>query len=227
MVMSPSQAPSCRPGRGAPGRPRVGREVRKRQMVEVAERVFGEHGFHSASMDEIARAAGITKPMLYAYFGSKEGLFAACGEAAGERLRKRVREAAQADVPPDQRLWRGLVGVFSFIEDNRELWKVHNPPGDEPAAGTIGAGAAQGRRAMGELMAELLADTAVGEGVSPEAAAQTPPLAHALTAAVIAMAEWWLWHPEEPKELQALRVMNFAWVGFESMLAGRMWLPES
>ena len=194
-------------------------------MVAAAERIFGERGFHAASMDEIAEAVGVTKPMLYAYFGSKEGLFAACGRAAGERLRARVREAARPDVSPDQRLWRGLVGVFSFIEDHRELWKVHNPPGGPPPTGTVGGGAAQGREAMAELMAELLADTAVGQGIARDAALETAPLAHALTAAVIAMAEWWLQHPEEPKELQALRVMNFAWVGFGNMLNGRLWLP--
>lgn len=196
-------------------------------MVEVASRLFARRGYHSASMDEIAAEAGISKPMLYAYFESKDGLFAACGRVAGERLRDRVRQAAAApELPPAQRLWLGLVGVFDFIAENRELWSIHQPPDGEATTGVIGIGAAQGRAAMSELMAELLADAAVGEGIASEAAGQTAALAHAFTAAVIAMAEWWLRHPEEPKELQALRMMNFAWMGFENMLSGRLWLPE-
>ena len=213
-------------GRGAPGQARVPREVREREMVEVAAQVFGSRGYHAASMDEIASRAGITKPMLYSYFGSKEGLFLACGKVAGERMRERVREAAHArEVPPDQRLWRGLLAVFGFIEEHREMWSIFNPPGGIPPGGKIGKRASEGREAMGELLVELLVEAAVAEGVSPEAAVETAPLAHALTATVVAMADWWLRHPDEPRELQALRVMNFAWIGFEHLLQGQMWLP--
>ena len=40
-------------------------------MLDAAEAVFGRRGFHGASMDEIARRSGITKALLYQYFGSK------------------------------------------------------------------------------------------------------------------------------------------------------------
>ena len=53
------------------------RPVRERQMLEAAERAFADRGFHAASVDAIAEASGITKPMVYAYFGSKEGLYRA------------------------------------------------------------------------------------------------------------------------------------------------------
>ena len=85
--------------------------------------------------------------------------------------------------------------------------------------------AVRGRLAMSELLAELLSEAAVREGVSAEAAAHTAPLAHALTAAIIGAAHWWLAHPEEPKELQALRIMNMAWMGFGNLIEGRFWLP--
>jgi hypothetical protein len=52
-------------------------------------------------------------------------------------------------------------------------------------------------------------------------------MAHALTAATMASADYWLAHPDEPRELQALRLMNFCWVGFEQMLNGRLWLPPA
>ncbi|MGH3746792.1 MAG: helix-turn-helix domain-containing protein, partial [Micromonosporaceae bacterium] len=53
------------------------RADRERQMLAVAEQVFAERGYRDASMDEIAGRVGVTKPMLYAYFGSKEGLLLA------------------------------------------------------------------------------------------------------------------------------------------------------
>jgi hypothetical protein len=52
------------------------------------------------------------------------------------------------------------------------------------------------------------------------------PMAHALTGATMAITAWWLEHPEEPKELQALRLMNFAWMGFGDILEGKLWLPK-
>src|SRR3954464_9622571 len=58
-------------------RGRTPRAVREAQMVAAAERLFAEHGYHGVSMDQIAAASGITKPMLYDYFCSKEGLFLA------------------------------------------------------------------------------------------------------------------------------------------------------
>jgi AcrR family transcriptional regulator len=213
-------------GRGAPGRPRVPRAEREREMLRAAAEVFGERGYSGASMDEIAARAGITKPMLYSYFDSKDGLFAACGEAAAALLTERVRDAAaQRELPPDQRLWRGLLSVFEFIGEHRELWFAFNAPGTNAAPPGAGEIAAHGRRAMNELLEEVLMAGAISEGVAPEAAGEAAPLAHALTGSVLAIADWWSRHPEEPAELQALRVMNFAWAGFERLLEGRLWLP--
>jgi AcrR family transcriptional regulator len=196
-------------------------------MLRAAAQVFGERGYHGASMDEIAGLAGITKPMLYSYFDSKEGLFAACGEAAAELLEARLRAVADLrDLPPDKRLWRGLVTVFRFIGDHRELWFAFNPPAGFsglPGAGEVGA---RGRDTITELLEELLTAGALQEGVAEEAALQVAPLAHALSATVLAIAEWWIDHPDEPPELQALRVMNFAWAGFGELLKGNLWLPD-
>lgn len=214
-------------GRGGPGRKRVPRAERSAAMVQAAAEVFGERGFHEASMDEIAARAAITKPMLYAYFGSKDGLFAACGEAAAVLLRERVRGAAAAqDVPPDERLWRGLLEVFAFIGEHRDLWFVFVPAGAGPAQGQAEQIGVRGRDAMNELLGELLTTAAVEAGIGTQAAEHAKPLAHMLTASVLAMAEWWSRHPEESAELQALRVMNFAWNGFEQLLSGKLWTPS-
>lgn len=203
------------------------RAEREREMLRAAARVFGERGYHGASMDEIATRAGITKPMLYSYFDSKEGLFTACGEAAAGLLKERVRQAAaNRELGPDQRLWHGLVSVFTFIGEHRELWFAFNEPAGASAPARAGEVAARGREVVTALLEEVLIAGAIGEGIGADAAAQAAPLAHALTGSVLAMAGWWLRHPEEPAELQALRVMNFAWAGFERLLRGELWLPS-
>jgi AcrR family transcriptional regulator len=55
---------------GTRGMPRAERE---QVILEVAGAIFARGDYHSAAMDEIAEQAGVSKPMLYAYFGSKEG----------------------------------------------------------------------------------------------------------------------------------------------------------
>jgi AcrR family transcriptional regulator len=62
------------------------RAERQAQMLEVAEQVFAARGIHAATMDEIAELVGVTKPLIYDYFGSKEGLLAATIERARGQL---------------------------------------------------------------------------------------------------------------------------------------------
>lgn len=67
-------------------RGRVPRDVRERQIVALAEALFLERGYQGASMEELARRAGVSKPIVYDLVGSKEQLFDACvARAAGPR----------------------------------------------------------------------------------------------------------------------------------------------
>jgi AcrR family transcriptional regulator len=52
-------------------------DERPQQILDAAFRVFGKHGLHQATLDDVAREAGITKGTIYLYFPSKAGLFAA------------------------------------------------------------------------------------------------------------------------------------------------------
>src|SRR4029079_1356389 len=76
---------------------RVPRVVRERQLAELGEELFAERGYAKASMDELARRAGVTKPVIYELFGSKEGLFRACLEGLALRMAEEVAEADPAE----------------------------------------------------------------------------------------------------------------------------------
>ncbi|HEX8743045.1 MAG TPA: TetR/AcrR family transcriptional regulator [Thermoleophilaceae bacterium] len=207
---------------GSPRR-RVPRAEREEQMVTEATRIFAARGFHAASMDEIAEASGITKPMLYAYFDSKEGLFLACVERGSAELRAQVRAAALAAPTPERALYDGLVAVMRFVEDNEELWSVLYPHGPS-SSGTFAAAAARAHDEMSALLTELMTMLATRRGVADEVALESEPLAHALTGATIALGTWSRGRGE-PAELHALRLMNFAWKGLGDMLEGDLWLP--
>src|SRR5688500_9404660 len=120
------------------GTRKVPREVREPQMLAAAERAFAERGFHAASVDAIAEASGITKPMIYAYFGSKEGLYRACMQRARARLLAALRDGVDTTAAPDQQLWHGLLAVFTFVERERDSWRS-----EERRVGT--GGSAEGR----------------------------------------------------------------------------------
>lgn len=205
-------------------RRRVPRAEREEQMVEAATRIFATRGFAAASMDEIAEASGITKPMLYSYFGSKEGLFLACVEKGSSALRARVRAAAMGAKTPQQALYAGFVAVMRFVDDNDELWAVLYPHG-LGSGGAFEEAAARAHDEMSALLTELMTMLATSRGVDAEVALESEPMAHALTGATIAVGSWSRGR-DEPAELHALRLMNFAWMGLGDLIEGELWLPD-
>ena len=206
------------------GRRKVPRAVREQQMLEVAERVFAERGFHAASVDAIADGAGITKPMVYAYFGSKEGLYIACMERARRRLFEAIDNAAEADAPADEALWRGIQAFFAFVSEQRESWVVLF--GESTTyGGPFAEEAGRLRRQIARLVSQLLGEAAAAAGLDAEQLGVMEPLAYALVGAGESLAAWWDEHPDESRESMARRLMNFAWMGFGDLVRGERWTP--
>ncbi|RZQ60165.1 TetR/AcrR family transcriptional regulator [Amycolatopsis suaedae] len=98
------------------------RAERERQMIDVAEQVFAERGYLAASMDEIAERVGVSKPMLYEYFNSKEGLLLACIRQARSELRLATEDAVADVADAEEALRRGLHAFFVFIDRRRQSW---------------------------------------------------------------------------------------------------------
>lgn len=92
-------------------------------MLAVAEEVFAERGYLAASMDEIAERVGVSKPMLYEYFGSKEGLLVGCIDKARRELREATEQAViGAADSPESMLRLGLLAFFRFIAERRQSY---------------------------------------------------------------------------------------------------------
>jgi AcrR family transcriptional regulator len=195
-------------------------------MLEVAGRAFAERGFHAASVDAIAEASGITKPMVYAYFGSKEGLYRACMQRARARLLDALREGVDTGAAPDQQLWHGLLAVFTFVERERDSWAILLGEVTQ-GTGPFAQDGAAVRRELADLIAELLRRAASAEGLHTDALGITDQLARALMGAGESLAVWWGEHPEEPVEHVALLLMNFAWNGLGGLIDGRTWTPPA
>jgi AcrR family transcriptional regulator len=97
---------------------------RMAQMLTVAEEIFAEQGYLATSMDEIAERVGVSKPMLYEYFGSKEGLLIGCIHRARTELREKTAAAIAGAGSPEEFLRLGLRAFFEFIVDHQRSWAL-------------------------------------------------------------------------------------------------------
>jgi AcrR family transcriptional regulator len=203
------------------GRKKVPRAVREREMLEVAGRAFATFGFHAASMEEIAEGAGVSKPMIYNYFGSKEGLYFAYIELAGQRMLSRMRTAVRAaGKRPEERLWASALAFFGHVDDNRDEWSVLF--GELAARGApFSREVSAIRTTVSDGTAALFDEVLEGAGVRPDEIGGTEPLAHAFVGAGESLANWWLDHPEESQAAMAARLMNVAWIGLSELLQSR------
>ncbi len=214
-----SSVRSTRPA-SSPAFRRLPRAVREQQMLDAAVRVFSQRGFHAASVDEIAEAAGISKPMVYAYLGTKEELFTACLHREGIRLIEALVEVSGPNLAPDEQFWRGLRAFFVFVDTHRDGWTVlyRQARGQEPFAEVI----AQLRARMVEIVTGTLARISADVGL-PGRADDVSTMAHALVGAAEALADWVVTHPGEDPDVTATRLMNAVWMGADALLRGERW----
>jgi AcrR family transcriptional regulator len=96
---------------------RLPADQRRLQLLEVARDRFAEQGFHATSMDEIAEAAGVTKPVLYQHFPSKRALYVELLEDTGRQLLAHLAEATE-------RAALGFRAYFTFAVSNRAAFRL-------------------------------------------------------------------------------------------------------
>ena len=161
----------------AAARTRLPRAEREQQALAAARARFAEHGYAAVTMDVVAADMGVTKPLLYTYFGNKDGLFLACLAPAAEALEHTVREAVRGADGPADALERGVHAFFGFVDRERDAWRMLFDE-TRPANGEIARFIAAQRERLTSV---------VGPSSDKEQA-----LTVALLGACEAMARWWL-----------------------------------
>jgi len=171
-------------------RSRLSRDDRMEQTLSVAHTLFAERGYAAVKMDEIAAAVGVTKPLLYNYFGNKERLYIACMERAGDALTATIGGAVAASASPGEALGAGVRAFFSFLDSDRAAWAVLF---DEtlPNHGEVADRVAEYRGRIAELVSgSLLAQLPPEE--RERSRTEFEALSIALLGAAEALARWWL-----------------------------------
>ena len=205
---------------------RLPREVREKQILDAAVQVFSEHGYHNAAMDEVSEVAGVSKPMIYAYLGSKEDLFAACIRREANLLMEAIVGGVSADLEPDMQLWMGLRSFFEFVAANKASWRVLHRQAIAQAGPFSAELMAMRSRAIA-LVDALLVRGATRKGMDEHTTKSTEAMAAALVGASESLADWWLDHPEIPTRVVASWLMNLVWMGFGDLVEGTTWNPSA
>lgn len=96
--------------------------ARREQILDVSVQVFAQRGFHSTSMNDVAEAAGVTKPVLYQHFDSKQDLYLALIDEAGNRLRTAISKAVAGAVNGKQQTELGFKAYFRWVSDDHDAF---------------------------------------------------------------------------------------------------------
>jgi AcrR family transcriptional regulator len=192
------------------------RAQREEQILLVAEQVFAERGYQATTMEEVAERVGITKPLIYEYFGSKEGLLSACITRARTQLRQ-ATEASWAAVGPDAPLAEvfraGVRAFFDFIDEHANAFMLIQQEG---------AVASQASPLIESIRAQQSAATASTLAAAPGLASVPPELlegyAEVIVGACERVAVWRTRRPQVSAEDAADLVVATVWGGLESLL---------
>lgn len=196
---------------------RLSRPERRRRILEAAEETFASHGYESASVGEIATAAGITKPVLYDHFPSKRRLFVDLMESIRDELVSRGARAMDSDAPLETRIRAAVSSFFSYVADRPAAVRVLLvvPRGDPAlleAARKVQAGATAGLTALLAGEEDLLAE-------APDRDERLELLTEFLKQGLHGLAEWWAEHPAVPGPVLVDATMDLAWRGLGAHLA--------
>jgi AcrR family transcriptional regulator len=193
-------------------RRRLPRTEREQQLLDVAEDVFIERGLRAASMQEIAVRAGVTKPILYDHFGSKDGLAAACIRRAGVVLLGETAAAVQGARGPRETLEAGITAFFRFIERHGQVWLMLIGE-----SSLVGAAAEEVEGIRRDQAAYVAARIASDYPAAPRRDVEA--FAEAIIGACERVALWRRGHPQVSASDAAGTVVALLWNGLASLAA--------
>lgn len=178
-------------------RARLSRPAREGQLLAVAERLFAARGYEATSIEDIAHAAGVTRPVVYDHFADKGDVFVACVARIRARLEADVAATMARERPTDLRGLFAAGGevLFSMLENDRARWLLMFTT---PVALTDRLTALR----QGTVVELLRMGLTLAPEVDP---ATANAFAHAVAGVGEQIGRWWITNPDVPRE----RVVGF------------------
>ncbi|TNC23196.1 TetR/AcrR family transcriptional regulator [Amycolatopsis alkalitolerans] len=163
------------------------RVARRAEFVEAALRALDEHG-PDLAMENVAVAAGVTKPVLYRHFEDKADLYVALGQRGTELLFSRLVPAINSQLAPVPRIRKALDAFFGVIEEHPNLYRLlaRGAFTERPANSDV---VAEDKELIATALTALLGDYMRMFGMDSGAA---EPWAYGIVGMVQNTGEWWL-----------------------------------
>jgi AcrR family transcriptional regulator len=188
-------------------------DERRALVVEAAGRLFGEHGYDATRLDDVAAAAGVTKPILYRHFAGKQALYLALLERHRADLGSFAGQIP-ADGTPEQRLRAVLEVWFAYVETHSYAWKMlFRDSGGGPEIQAF-------RVAVHERARTVLAGLIRSLAATPIPARELEPLAELMSMGMASLVLWWIDDPGASREA-IVDAMTRVWVGLLGPQPGR------
>jgi AcrR family transcriptional regulator len=183
---------------------------RREQLLDIGRRVFAERGLDGVSIEEIAVQAGVSKPVVYEHFGSKEGLYAVVVDREVERFLQMATDVLNGEDTIDK-FEVAAVTLLRYIEDNSDGFRILVRDSPLPS----------GSGRFGSLISDIasqveyiLADVFKERGYDPKLA---PMYAQMLVGMVTFAGQWWLDVRKPKLEEMAAHLVNLAWNGLSQL----------
>jgi AcrR family transcriptional regulator len=195
---------------------------RRLAILAAALDAFAEGGYHEIPLDRVAERAGISKALIYEHFPSKRDLHRALLESYVWLLLERVVAAVTAAEPGEPRLRAGLDAFLRFVEERPGAWRMLVRNVSDPSVAEWLDGLR--RQVAGAVTERMAAEAPPGdlvEGVSREIAIEMA--AEQIVGAAQSLANWWVDHPETPRESLLEIAMDFMWLGLRGVESGERW----
>ena len=192
-------------------------QERRQRILDAAADAFALDGYHATSIREIAARAGITKPVLYDHFPSKQGLYIELIEAARDELTMRGAAAMRSGAPVELRVRAAIDAFFAYVEARPTAARVlfRPPEGDSEVIKAAERVQREATAALVELVAnerDLLRGAADRDRRLQLFMEFTKRGLHGL-------AGWWREHPDLPREALVEAVMDLVWRGLARQFA--------
>jgi AcrR family transcriptional regulator len=193
------------------GRRRMTRAAREQQLLDLAEELFLTSGYERTSIEDIARAAGVTRPVVYEHYGSKEGIYLACVRRARNQFNLDVMRAVAGTDDPLEQLHRGADAYYRVLERDPRRWQLLFGPG-----GLVGDGLGEELARERFRTVNLLADL-IEPHLPQHDQQQVDAFAHATTGSAEQLGRWWLAHPDLDREQVTRYFVENVWASFEAL----------
>lgn len=191
-------------------RVRMTGQQRRAQLLDVSRELFAERGFDATSIEEIAHRAGVSKPIVYEHFGSKEGIYEVVKDREVQSLINQITDSLVGDHPRIL-LEQAAGALLAYIETQTDGFRILVR--ESPVASTTGLFAS----VIGDIASQvehILAEQFKARGYNTKLA---PLYSHALVGMVALVGQWWVDARKPSRDDVAAHLVNLAWNGLGTL----------